>query len=559
MKKGKEFFWKYKFVFIPLLVLIVVELLFQVFYPSDRMLPIAQIDGLDVGGRARQDVVNELNDKYNNADIKVYFGNNVRPTFTVKPADLGVLIGNADRVNSTSYKWYLKLIPSSILWAGTIPPSAAPTIIQDSVSVSNFVAQNLGDSCNVKPVNAMPKVSNGSIKIIKMLAGGSCHISDVKNALNNIDYRADNSEARIPMDEIDADITDEIARVFAMSIATKLQRDVLITTESSEKFYIPGSEVMSWIDFEVVNKKLIVVIDKTKSGNYYSENIAPKVTADAGVTIITTNNLTDTIRENGSEGKVLNVDETNRRLAEFLMDERQSITVAMNTIFPSIEHTSRFESSSQGLEALIKYYAQTHDGDWSIYLYELNSPFRLASYNADQKFSIAGAARMIVAYTMLDRHEQGLQISDSNAMNCVKNVLSSYRVDCVDPSILGNLGSSIERLGLYNTHSSGRDIFSTAGDLGLFMQRLYDQRLGLEYSNNRIIYDGLQTAMPRNGISSTIGVNNLNATGSFANNLSDVAIVFTADTNYILVVLTSGVPQQNISELASQIQSLMSK
>ena len=555
----REFFKKHKFIFVPIIVLFVAEILVQIFYPSDMMLPIAYIDGIDVGSHERQDVVNKLNEKYNNANVEIYFGENARPTFNIKPSVLGVQIGTADRVNSTSYKWYLKLIPSSILWAGLIQPSVEPNVKHDSVSVNNFVAENLGDSCNIKPVNAVPKVTDGSLKIVNMLQGGTCQISDVKNTLNDIQYSINTNKVRISMDEIDADITDDMARNLATSIGIKLQRDILMTTEDGEKFFVPGSEIMSWLDFSVIDKELVVIISKSKSEKYYAEQIAPKVTTSAGVTVITTSNLTDLIRESGSDGKVLNIDETNRRLAEFLMDKRQTVVLAFNTIFSSIEYTSQFESDGEGLEGLIKYYIETHSGDYAVWFYELGGQFRRVSYNANQRFKVAGAARMILGFTMLDRLEQGLIVAEDDALECVEKVINSFNISCVDPSVLGNLEGSVRRLGLSNTFASSGDIISSANDIGTFLQRLHDERLGLERANNQIIYNGLKNATPRNGISAVIGVNNLNATGASGDNLSDGAIVFTADTRYVLVILTSGASNQNIAELASQIQNLVGK
>jgi len=558
-QKSKGLFKKYDFIFVPLIILVVLSVLFQVFYPSNKMLPMAWIDGVDVGGRDRQEVTDELNKKYNDTDVEIYFGSNIRPTYVVKPADLGVVVGNAERVNSTSYKWYLRLVPTSILWAGAIPPSAPPTIKRDSVSIGNFVSLSLGDSCSVKPVNAIPLVDKGTLKVVRMLKGGTCQIADVKEALQDIEYQADATKVRIPMEEFDADVTDDMARSLASSIDTKLQRDILMTTQRGEKFFIPGSEIMSWLEFFVTNEKIVLSINKTKSSKYYSEVIAPKVTTAAGITVVTTNNLTDTIRKNGSEGKVLNVDETNRRLTAFLMDERQTITLALDTIHPNITYFSRFESSSAGLSALIKYYAQTNNGDYGVVLYELGGAGRTASYNPDRKFNVAGAARMMLAFAMLDRHEQGLWLTEEDVFECANEVLKSFVIDCIDPAVLGNFESSVNWLGVRNTSIDGDNIISTAGDLGQFMQKIYDKRLGLEPTNNQLIYNGLRSAVPRNGISSAIGINNLDATGSVGSSRANATIVFTADTSYILVILTKDASWKNIVELSNQIQGLMSR
>ena len=566
MKAKKQGFWRrYKKILVPLIILLGGVIAFQVFYPSGKMLPIAKVDGLDVGGKNVQDVVDELNNKYNNLTrINIYFGKNTKPHDIVELDTLGITVGNADRINSMRYPWYMRLVPSSILWYGLLEPSADPTIKQNTIMLNDYIIENLGDSCSVKPVDASLYLNEGRFRLIDAMSGGTCAMSDVKTALSDIDFSdIDKVEVRIAMDEINPDVTNDDARELSTILNTKLLRDIELSNELGGMITIPSDVVKKWIEFEIVDKKLTIRISDTGSTDYYNKEVAPKVTSEAGVTVITTSNLTDTIHSQGSDGKVLNIAETNRRILEYLTDKRQSASIALSTIFPGIEYTSQFDSSSVGIEALIKYYAETHNGSYGVRLTELTGQMRTASYNAHQVFNVAGAGRMIMGYSMLGRIEQGLPASrdGTNEDQCIQNVLVNYSTDCVHMAVYGNLSSEARSLGLQNTSVFDRQVRSNADDLAVFLEKLYHRRLGLWQTNNQTLYGLLQQSKPRNGIAGAIGINDVNATGT-ANGggiLSDAAIVFTADSSYVLVILADGGTWQNISELTNQIQGLISK
>ena len=59
-----------------LLALIVVA---QFVYPTNRLLPFARVDGVAMSGWEKQDAVRELDARYEQVTIPLYFGDNTQP------------------------------------------------------------------------------------------------------------------------------------------------------------------------------------------------------------------------------------------------------------------------------------------------------------------------------------------------------------------------------------------------------------------------------------------------------------------------------------------------
>jgi hypothetical protein len=179
---------------------------------------------------------------------------------------------------------------------------------------------------------------------------------------------------------------------------------------------LPHEELASWIKFEVVSGKLTVVLDETKSTEFYKSRVAPLVESAAGVTTITTSDLTKVIRKNGTDGKMINIRETNQRIAEYLMDERQSVIVAVEAVEPEVKYASSFTNTSSGISALIKHFAQTHDGIFGVKLMEVGGAGRHGEYQAGKEFAATSQLfrENLLDFTEVDEDEtrQFLTVSD---------------------------------------------------------------------------------------------------------------------------------------------------
>jgi hypothetical protein len=297
-------------------------------------------------------------------------------------------------------------------------------------------------------------------------------------------------------------------------------------------------------------------VRKSKAEQYFNEQIAPRVSRAAGVTIITAANITDVMRQNGSDGRTLNLDESLDRLASYLMDDRTTIELSIDKIDASIVFNANTPPTSEGLLAVVKRFASTHRGTFAVSVAEVGGAGRQANYNANKQFPIAAAGRVFYGYSLINSIEQDISISYGDDAACVAQVVRSFATSCLKLGIQNDLDARLHGIGFVDT-VIGDDILSTTGDLRLFYQKLLDNRLLLNQSNHHNFIRLLSETTPRPGI--RVGVDNLDAAGETNNVRTDAAVVYSADTTYILAIITDGGSWSDIAELANQIQSLLSR
>jgi beta-lactamase class A len=562
MKKIKKFCSRHKKIIIIVTgSVLALNLVIQVFYPSARLLPGTVLSGQDFSFANKSEAIIGLDQSYNAADINVFFGNNEKPYLTIKPIDVGLSIGNAKRIGDMNYPWFMRILPTSVLWYGAIYSNNSPSLTFSEKGIDQFIDSEFGQDCNIEPANAGLEISGTNLKLIKGSDGGTCKTDDVKISIANLEFvNANYANVRIAMNIIEPDVTDNDARQLASSVGTKLLNNLSLSLgDGYGSVDVSNKELASWLDFEIVNKKLTVVVDSEKSAKFFDETVAPLISQAAGVSIITTSNLSDVIRKNGAEGKMINIKETNQRIAEYLMDQRTSVDVAIQTVQPEIQYSRSFDATSEGITAYIKYFVQTHQGRFGIQLYEVGGAHRQASYYPDREFIVAGASRFIIGYGMLMLQNQGLAMSNNDSdWPCFNSVMWRYETGCVSSAVYTKIRQDQTLLGLNGTSISidTNSNKSTASDLAEFLMKIYNGQISLsaEYRNN--LLNGLKYTEPRDGIASvTSGV--MSAGGSNGQQRSDVALVNSGDKTYVLAILTDGSKWSDIANLAKQIDDFM--
>jgi hypothetical protein len=256
---------------------------------------------------------------------------------------------------------------------------------------------------------------------------------------------------------------------------------------------------------------------------------------------------------------MINIKETNQRIAEYLMGQRTSVTIAIESIEPTVEYASSFSPTSEGIGLFMKYFVQTHDGTYGVQLAELGGQQRTASYNPNRQFDIAGAGRILIGYGMLRGMENNLTVSDFGGdSNCLNEVLRSYDTYCVNAAVFSSLKRDQEALGLGNSLIYGDGIKSSASDMAGFLRKVYSGEISLTEAHRTQLLDGLKTAEPRAGIG-TIGSQIIDATGSYEGQRSDVALVKAGSSEYALAIMTSGSSWVDMADLARQLHEFMNR
>ncbi|HEU4831017.1 MAG TPA: serine hydrolase, partial [Candidatus Saccharimonadales bacterium] len=486
-----------------LLALVVIG---QFLYPTDRLVPYMSIDGVDVGIWEKKDAIWQLNNNYAYMSVPVHFGTTSDAYRSPLPADIGLTIKNDSRINNSSYPWYLRIIPTSILWAHFISvPRDAPEYERQDDVLSKYITKELGSSCDVKPENASLKANDDKLEVIPAHSGGTCDIETVHIMLSKVTPRLDKAtKVTVPVEEIPPDVSDADAKQLSKQLQEKAQEGVKITV-ADDSHTINTAELFSWIDFAVVDKKLVYSFNATRATDYLNKEIAAKVAINPGTTTISTYNFTETSRVNGAPGKTLDIKATLEGIKMYLDTGEPSPSVMTASVAPRITYKRSYSPTDTGLSALMQQYAQSHAGVFGVSLIELSGKNRRASYNDTKLFTTASTYKLFVAYSTLLRVESGAwkwsdQVSGGRNLSvCFDDMIVKSDNACAE-ALLYKIGfraitDEARAIGCDQTSFLGNDgIKTSAGDLGLFLAQLQTgQILKQQTSRDRLI-----NAMKRN-------------------------------------------------------------
>jgi hypothetical protein len=329
-----------RFLIIPTGVILVLFIIVQILFPNTHLPFFSQVGGIDLSVWGKASATIALDQAYNDATIGIYFGDNEKPYREVKPAEIGLKISNQRRINQMGYPWYIRLVPTSLLWWGLVAPEPKLNLDYDDTALNGYLKSVFGKKCLVEPINASLSISGENIHLTSASVGGRCNFDLVEQELKKINFlSASQGEVRIEIDETEPAVSTQDALALADKVGKNMVSDLELGFDDyDDSVTLKHQDLISWLSFAVVDDKLTVVIDETKSAEFYRGEVAPLVETSAGVTTIIASDLDNITREDGLEGQVINIQETNLRIAEYLMDERRTVTVAVESTDPTIEY-----------------------------------------------------------------------------------------------------------------------------------------------------------------------------------------------------------------------------
>ncbi len=540
----------------------------QLLYPADRLLPLAYIDGLPMGGWSKSDAVVALNSKYLQTTIDLHFGHSKKAYRSPNPTDIGLSIDNTARIDDATYPWYIRILPGSLLWGSLVTgPHAAPTYTRDSTAVDDYIKSEFGDSCSVSPIDASIEVSDGKLVLQHSSPGGVCKVDDLKQALLQVEpiITAPNS-ITISAEAVPAVVRDVDAQKLISQIDTKIANGITVTVGDKD-ITIPAATLISWLDFSTTGNKLVYSLNADRASEYLTQTFASKVLVAAGVTTVSTRDFVEISRQTGVSGQTLDITGTLTNIKDFIDGTSPTVSVATTVTAPTIKYTRSYSATDTGLSALMSNYAQTHAGTYGVSLIELSGQYRRASYNAEASFTTASTYKLFVAYSSLLRVESGEwswsdQIQGGRDLaTCLDDMIVVSDNDC-GYALLTKIGfaaitNEAHDIGCVDTSFMGNDgIKTTPQDLALFMAELQSGQILKQQSNRDILINAMKRNIYRQGIpAGSTGVV-ADKVGFLDGLLHDAAIVYSPDGTYVLVIMTDGASWSNIADLTSQIEAL---
>ena len=548
-------------------VVALLEIAMQLVYPSDRLMPLAQIDDRSLD-RSKAIAIKQLDDAYAKTSIDLFVGEDAAATYaSVRPATLGVEVSNQQRVEQLDYPLYWRLVPTSILWAHTFQEPAKPIYRHDARAIDRYITDTFGKNCKVAPKNASAEYKNDRFHIIKSAPGGECSRAELAKSLSAVEPGITKAnKLQIPVTITPPIISDKTAEQYIEALSKRLESGVPLSVKNSVE-RLPADLVSPWITFSSKKSSLMANVDAGRANEYLKKNIAPKVAVAPGTTKISTRDFTEISRQNGTPGRGLDVGKTALSITKFIRVETERATAATNPIAPRVVYTRSYSSSDTGLSALMKNYASDNKGTFGISMVELEGKKRRAGYNDEKPFITASTYKLFMAYSTLRRVESGQwQWSDQiqggrDAARCFDDMIVKSDNACAE-SFLAKIGfraatDEAQGLGLrQTTFLKGDRPLTSPRDLTTFLGTLASSQM-LESSSRSRFIDALKRNIYREGIPAGASGSVVADKVGFLNSLlHDAAIVYSPKGTYVLAIMSDGSTWGNIADLTRKIEEL---
>lgn len=550
--------------------ILVLSVILQFFYPADRLLPNATIEGISYNGWSKSDAIKDLDTKYNKSEFSIHFGQSTKLTKTLLPSDIGITIDNKNRINDMSYPWYLRIVPMSIIWSHFLTDNKGnANYSRDNAVLDLYLTEQFGQSCSVNSINASLKVEDNKFTIVNAVNGGECDIAAVRTKLQAASPAISGEYIiSVPIKEVLPAIDDSDAKKFADNLYTKVKNGVDVDINGANQL-ISADNLIGWIDFTNENGILDFSFNLDRATTYLEKEIAPKVEYSAGTSYVSTYNFIETSRVDGENGLSLDKANTLKNIKSFINGNSSSADLAMVAVPPETVYSRSYSPTDAGLSALLQQYAQDHTGTFGISMIELSGSGRRASYNDTKLFTSASTYKLFVAYSVLKRIEDGSwnwndsDISEGrNLSTCFDDMIVRSDNACAEAMAekiqYSVVTSEAHAIGCNDTSfGDSNGMNTTSADLALFLAQLQMGQILKQQENRDILLNAMGRNIYRNGIPA--GLSSMpvaDKVGFLDGYLHDASIVYSPSGTYVLTIMTNGSDWSTIADLAAKIEAL---
>ncbi len=575
----------WKLLLLIVLALIVVgQTIFQIVYPSSRLIPGTVVDGLPLGGMKYEEAAKELDDAYGNLELKIYFGKNEAAFQSPKMSEVGIGVDNQARLETITYPVFLRFVPGSIFWAPALSQPGDIEYVYDKNKIASYTTSKVGEDCSIPPQNATLKLIDSQLQLVPSAVGGKCDINELQQALAevrpNSDQSSPDNSVRIAIDETPAPITDNMARDLAAKLNSRMSQPMPITVDK-ETDTIPGRVVLSWLDFiadvpedRIDNSgnesaRLLFEVNEKRMEDYLNQGIAAKLIKNPGVSKVTTRDFKVISRVNGANGRAIDVKRAAQSVEDYINGKVDKAVGATKVVGPTTDYTRHYTPTSVGFAALLAQFDEDHPGTYAMAFTELSGVRhpRSATYRGDARMPAAGIHAIFLAYTDIMEEYAGKArpvdiISDGKrASECFKDMLQKFDRGCrtgfYDYFGHATLTARAKELGLKNTVFAGEDTVTSANDLQKLLVGLYKNSIARVEGGQEIL-SSMRASWNNDGIPAATGTSEVShVIGEGQDIHNDAGIVYSNSYGaYALTILSEGASWDHIKELSQKILAL---
>jgi len=540
----------------------------QLLYPTTTLTPFSSIEGVKLGAMSKEKAIKTLDEKFNTSKVAVFFNSSDSAFFKATPAELGISSSNKARVDAINYPWFLRLVPSSLLWAHVFTDNVPDLEYQrNQLALTTFVNDTFGDTCHLDVRNATVEVKDATIQPVEAFSGGDCNFEELNSKLSLASPTIHGVKITISGDETLPTISTKTADELAAHV-TDVIKDGIEVNDGKDKHKIPKDILRTWLDFGVIEDKLDYSFSAERSAAYLGERIASVVEKPVGESTVTLKDFAEVSRDAGQSGIVFNQPAMLTSIKNALEKNEDVVAVEVTTIEPKLKYVRTYSPNNPALNALLKKYADTHPGTYGVSLRELSGQRRNASYRGNTVYTTASTYKMFVAYSTLLRVESGAwhwsdQINGGrNLTECFEDMIQLSDNECAVALLkkvtVKSLTDEARAIGAVNTSFLvANNLKSTAEDESLLLSLLETGQILSQQSSRDVWIASMKKNVYRQGIPKGIpSAVVADKVGFLDAWLHDASIVYSPKGTYVLVIMTEGSSWASIAELAGKIETL---
>lgn len=538
----------------------------QLVYPGDKLLPFASVDGVSVSGWNKTDAVKLLDERSAAQPIAVSLGKAGDSYDTPKPGDIGLKVSHGQRIDQAAYPWYLRVIPTSLLWFGLLQGETAPAYTFDESAAKDYLTATIGKGCVIPATDASLRLESDRLVVVPAKSGGACQEDQAVATLAKLRPRLNQpAQVTIPVTVIAPNVGDDQAKQLGDKLNQNSRGGIKLQVADVRQT-IEQREVLSWLTFKAEDG-IGFGIDAQKANAYLAETATPKVTKPAGVTKVSTLDFTETSRSDGVAGQTLALDTTLADITRVLDGNKREAAVSVTPLVPKVEYSRSYTKTSTGIAAQIQHYDDDNAGVFGVSFTELGGQGLSAEYNAGRQFVTASTYKLFVAFSTIKRVEAGhMKWDDANIASgrdlakCFDDMIVKSDNACAEALIkkIGakDLNADIKSLGLGNTGFRADDNLTTAGDLANYLTQLEKGTMPIKPENRERLLGAMKRSVYRQGVPAGASGQVADKVGFLEGLIHDATIVYSPKGTYVLVVLTDGSSWAKIADLTRKIEAL---
>jgi beta-lactamase class A len=544
------------------IVFVTLILLFQLLYPSGKILPFVRAGGQSVGGKSITSAQKQIDGQFKHASVTVDMQSH---KVTSSLSEAGIDIESATTAKAAAhYPLVQRIIPFSSLFIMTTRNEPLQVSYDDDRLV--YFAKQASKSGYVAAVNATITIKNDKVELVPAKPSHSYDYKNIIDALRSTSL-TDKSEVKIkPITKAAARSDDGVKQL--LKDAQRAVDTPLVLKIDNDKNIVPKDTIASWLDFPEDPKTMKLTLSvKPDEVKKYLNTIQKKVYKAPGITKIHVLDGKEIGRETGAPGQGIDMAKTTSLIGDILRDGKDAtVSIPVVQLAAAESYDRQYSHTSEGLAVMLQDIAGSKGYGVSV---ASGSGDLAGSSNGSKQFEAASTYKLYVAYSVFKQMQAGFmhwtdQINGKSAEQCFDDMIVKSDNPCAK-AFAEKIGwqtvqNHMNELGLQNTRLNGQPLLTSANDLTLYLRKLNDGSLLPAGDQTRLI-DAMKRQIYRSGIPAGSGGASVADKVGFLDNVThDAGIVYSAKGPYVITIMTgSGSGWKSIADITAQINTFMTR